>query len=429
MILLVVSLGFYINCFAYTISPTTLTQYNAIDYPYITVIEHINNGKLVSTTIYSQDKLIMNNKTEQLWKQNSGNYIEVELYNGQISQWFQTANFYHGGTWQTFVYTNYDVVYDDGTIHKISNEHIPTFEFISPIGSKKYIDENPNIQIITDTNGSSYDVILYGKDKNGNWEMNMTYIWDLTESLSGFYVPGKIIPYVPGINRITIENTGLAPGEPGFGEILAEVQFEIVQTNANKIDIIGFDNEKTYQYAPTWYVLRTGTYNKQLHSIYVNGVKYNDCPINQQITYYDDHFYNVEQGKYNNPYKIGQNIVEIKDATGKIVFTKKFVLLEWTDPNETNTWGTDTPTIPSDFMKRKFPFCIPYDIYNSVVALKSTPKAPVWEIDLSNSVFKGGGKFTIDFSQFEAWAKIVRWGTLLIFTFILIINSRRFIGD
>lgn len=72
-------------------------------------------------------------------------------------------------------------------------------------------------------------------------------------------------------------------------------------------------------------------------------------------------------------------------------------------------------------LKDKFPFCIPWDIKNSVAALNVVGEAPKWDIDFKEI------SFSIDFSMFEEWAKIIRWGVLIIFNFGLIKSTRNLI--
>lgn len=72
-------------------------------------------------------------------------------------------------------------------------------------------------------------------------------------------------------------------------------------------------------------------------------------------------------------------------------------------------------------LHRKFPFCIPWDIYNAIKTLNISPEIPCWDIDIL------GNSFTIDFSVFELWAKIIRWGILLIFNIGIIKITRNLI--
>lgn len=84
--------------------------------------------------------------------------------------------------------------------------------------------------------------------------------------------------------------------------------------------------------------------------------------------------------------------------------------------------------VPADIIKNKFPFSIPWDLKNAITSLMATPKAPKWTIDFDRAYFTGGGQVEIDFAQFEPWAKIVRWGVLIIFNITLILITRKIIG-
>lgn len=79
-------------------------------------------------------------------------------------------------------------------------------------------------------------------------------------------------------------------------------------------------------------------------------------------------------------------------------------------------------------LTRKFPFSIPWDLKNAVTTLVAEPKCPKWEINWDSAYFVGGGKTVIDFEKFETWAKIVRWGVLIVFNIGLIIATRKLIG-
>ncbi len=83
---------------------------------------------------------------------------------------------------------------------------------------------------------------------------------------------------------------------------------------------------------------------------------------------------------------------------------------------------------PSLGLTRKFPFSIPWDLKNAVTTLVAEPKCPKWEINWDSVYFVGGGKTVIDFEKFETWAKIVRWGVLIVFNIGLIIATRKLIG-
>ncbi len=79
-------------------------------------------------------------------------------------------------------------------------------------------------------------------------------------------------------------------------------------------------------------------------------------------------------------------------------------------------------------LSKKFPFSIPYDLYNSVKALNAPSQCPKWTIDFSGVLY-GAVPFTIDFKPFEPLARVVRWGTLVIFNIGLILITRQIIGE
>lgn len=84
--------------------------------------------------------------------------------------------------------------------------------------------------------------------------------------------------------------------------------------------------------------------------------------------------------------------------------------------------------VPADILKNKFPFSIPWDLKNAVISLAATPEAPKWTINFPSNYFVGGGQIVIDFSQFEVWARIIRWGILITFNIFLILATRKIVG-
>lgn len=73
-------------------------------------------------------------------------------------------------------------------------------------------------------------------------------------------------------------------------------------------------------------------------------------------------------------------------------------------------------------LHKKFPFCIPWDLYDSFKTFNVEGEAPRWEVE-----FLGDTEFVIDFVQFEEWARIVRWGVLILFNLGLILITRNII--
>jgi hypothetical protein len=83
-----------------------------------------------------------------------------------------------------------------------------------------------------------------------------------------------------------------------------------------------------------------------------------------------------------------------------------------------------------DLLLNKFPFCIPFDLANAIVALYKEPETPEFKIDLRNdnpNVFTGAVPFSMDFTVFDKFIKIVHWGILIIFNVSLILLTRRLI--
>ena len=78
----------------------------------------------------------------------------------------------------------------------------------------------------------------------------------------------------------------------------------------------------------------------------------------------------------------------------------------------------------------KFPFCIPFDLANAIVALFKESKTPVIEVDLTGggeNVFLGAQKFELDFDIFDKLVKVIHWGILIGFNLSLILVTRKLI--
>lgn len=71
----------------------------------------------------------------------------------------------------------------------------------------------------------------------------------------------------------------------------------------------------------------------------------------------------------------------------------------------------------------KFPFCIPFDIYESVKSFKTNPIPPTFTIPFSEA-FKGGTDIEIDFGIFKPLFSIVRYCFLVTFMFWLFTKTR-----
>lgn len=86
----------------------------------------------------------------------------------------------------------------------------------------------------------------------------------------------------------------------------------------------------------------------------------------------------------------------------------------------------DMPTIA--LLADKFPFSIPFDLYNAIANLEAEPEAPEFNINVPASIM-GGVDFDmdLDFSQFENVAKVIRWTILVGFLIGLIIVTRKLI--
>lgn len=91
----------------------------------------------------------------------------------------------------------------------------------------------------------------------------------------------------------------------------------------------------------------------------------------------------------------------------------------------------DMPNIdlPGHIFMNKFPFCLPFDVYNAFASLVVQPEAPSFTIPLPFSrVGLQDEEITVDFSQFQLLSTISRWGFSIIFIIALILITRKIIG-
>jgi hypothetical protein len=100
--------------------------------------------------------------------------------------------------------------------------------------------------------------------------------------------------------------------------------------------------------------------------------------------------------------------------------------------DDTNT-KPNKPSIPSlslpeILFKEKFPFCLPWDVYNVFANLVAEPEAPVFSIPFKFERLGIDYEFTIDLSEFEDIAKISRFFSSIAFVIFLILASRKLIG-
>lgn len=70
-----------------------------------------------------------------------------------------------------------------------------------------------------------------------------------------------------------------------------------------------------------------------------------------------------------------------------------------------------------------FPFSIPFDFVRGVKLLVAPSEAPKFDIKMDKH-FVGSGEFTIDFTQFEKWATIIRFFIALSFSVFVVLKTR-----
>ena len=101
--------------------------------------------------------------------------------------------------------------------------------------------------------------------------------------------------------------------------------------------------------------------------------------------------------------------------------------------NDKDKTGT-TPKVPAIglpeiLFKTKFPFCLPWDLYNLFAVLAAEPEAPKFVIPYKNNMLGIDEEYVLDFSKYEDAAKIIRFFTGAGFVLALILISRKLTGS
>lgn len=122
--------------------------------------------------------------------------------------------------------------------------------------------------------------------------------------------------------------------------------------------------------------------------------------------------------------------VKAQDNTGAIVDTVTLAETGVTDYPGDKTTEDETKTSMRFLLFTKFPFCIPWDLYNAMKLIAATPEAPHWEFDLLSGLGAGWvGKMIIDvdMSKYETVGTVIRWTETISFCFMLIIGTKKMI--
>lgn len=85
--------------------------------------------------------------------------------------------------------------------------------------------------------------------------------------------------------------------------------------------------------------------------------------------------------------------------------------------------------LPEILFKTKFPFCLPWDLYNLFSVLAAEPEAPKFVIPYKNNMLGIDEEYVLDFSKYEDAAKIIRFFTGAGFVLALILISRKLTGS
>lgn len=105
-----------------------------------------------------------------------------------------------------------------------------------------------------------------------------------------------------------------------------------------------------------------------------------------------------------------------------------------TDPTlPINPSTPDVPDVPEDInfngingidLKKFFPFCIPFDLYNFLVWLNKEPQCPIIELPIVIDMLHINTVLTLDLSDYEALSNILRTFLAVIYTVALMLKTR-----
>lgn len=91
--------------------------------------------------------------------------------------------------------------------------------------------------------------------------------------------------------------------------------------------------------------------------------------------------------------------------------------------------GVPSLTIPEVIFKEKFPFCLPWDIYNLFAGMQANSTPPKFSIPFEFNRLGINYSIDIDFSDFESQIAIIRFFLGAGFVLALILISRKMIGS
>lgn len=150
----------------------------------------------------------------------------------------------------------------------------------------------------------------------------------------------------------------------------------------------------------------------------------------------------VPPGVYiDNPAADGTSIGSTTNVlTGETTTVKTDTPIEEPAPGE---GGSTTPAkinfkpliMLAGAITEKFPFSIPWDVFDLFSQFNVEPISPVFEIGSGKDIYLGDMRipvkydFDIDFSKFDPLAMIIRWGEILVFDICLILALRRLTPD
>jgi len=76
----------------------------------------------------------------------------------------------------------------------------------------------------------------------------------------------------------------------------------------------------------------------------------------------------------------------------------------------------------------KFPFCLPWDLVNAIKLIAAEPEAPAFRIDLLEPIGHAGlAVIDFDMQDYQLVGQVIRWVSLVEFSFMLILATRKLI--
>lgn len=303
----------------------------------------------------------------------------------------------------------YNMTFSDGTTFRFSKGNTGFFTTYTPQNQAGTTDYSIGAEYVWMTNGEGVKV-PYHQIRSSNIPAGTPFIsvlFDLRENTYNYLIscaPSQTSIYTV-YSSTALNNTGAipAPGQDIFNPASDKFYADGASAMNNSVDDV-INRLKDG-------VGETGQISDQPDVITVPGQIVGDSVTDQTK--------GADQAG-----TIGKDIATPDDIAANDATNADRDTTKPTTPGE----DTDIPdlSIPQ-IITTKFPFSIPWDLYNSVRILVAPAAAPKWVLPLRFDKLGVNTSITIDMAQFDGLAALSRWGLSLLFIISLIILSSKLV--